>query len=126
MASVTSVDAYLAALPDDRRAALSEIRRAVNAAAPEATETIAYQMPAIRSHGGQFLVSYAAFKSHYSLFPASDAVIEALRDEVAPYVAGKGTLRFPADQPIPVDTITKIVKIRLEELAAREVRSGGG
>jgi uncharacterized protein YdhG (YjbR/CyaY superfamily) len=126
MASVTSVDAYLAALPDDRRAALSEIRRAVNAAAPEATETIAYQMPALRSHGGQFLVSYAAFKSHYSLFPASDAVIEALRDEVAPYVAGKGTLRFPADQPIPVDTITKIVKIRLEELAAREVRSGGG
>jgi uncharacterized protein YdhG (YjbR/CyaY superfamily) len=120
------VDAYLAALPDDRRAALSEIRRAVNAAAPEATETIAYQMPAIRSHGGQFLVSYAAFKSHYSLFPASDAVIEALRDEVAPYVAGKGTLRFPADQPIPVDTITKIVKIRLEELAAREARSGGG
>ena len=124
MASVTSVEAYLAALPDDRRAALSEIRRAVNAAAPEATETIAYQMPALRSHGGQFLVSYAAFKNHYSLFPASDAVIEALGDEVAPYVAGKGTLRFPADQPIPVDTVTKIVKIRLEELAAREARSG--
>ncbi len=126
MASVTSVEAYLAALPDDRRAALSELRRAVNAAAPEATETIAYQMPALRSHGGQFLVSYAAFKNHYSLFPASDAVIEALGDEVAPYVAGKGTLRFPADQPIPVDTVTKIVKIRLEELAAREARSGTG
>jgi uncharacterized protein YdhG (YjbR/CyaY superfamily) len=124
MAPVTSVEAYLAALPDDRRAALSQIRRAVNAAAPEATETIAYQMPALRSHGGQFLVSYAAFKNHYSLFPASDAVIEALGDEVAPYVAGKGTLRFPADQPIPVDTITKIVKIRLGEVAARADRDG--
>ena len=101
MASVTSVDAYLAALPDDRRAALAELRRAVNAAAPEATETIAYQMPALRSHGGQFLVSYAAFKNHYSLFPASDAVVEALGDEVAPYLAGKGTLRFPADQALP-------------------------
>ncbi len=124
MASVTSVEAYLAALPDDRRAALSEIRRAVNTAAPEATETIAYQMPALRSHGGQFLVSYAAFKNHYSLFPASDAVVEALGDEVAPYVAGKGTLRFPADQPIPVDTITKIVQIRLGEVAARAGRDG--
>ena len=124
MASVTSVEAYLAALPDDRRAALSELREAVNAAAPEATETIAYQMPALRSHGGQFLVSYASYKNHYSLFPASDAVIEALGDEVAPYVAGKGTLRFPADQPIPVDTITKIVKIRLGEVAARADRDG--
>ncbi len=124
MASVTSVEAYLAALPEDRRAALAELRRAVNAAAPEATETIAYQMPALRSHGGQFLVSYAAFKHHYSLFPASDAVVEGLGDEVAPYLAGKGTLRFRADQPIPVDTITKIVKIRLEEVAARADRDG--
>ena len=122
MASVTSVDAYLAALPDDRRAALAELRRAVTAAAPEATETIAYQMPALRSHGGQFLVSYAAYKDHYSLFPASDAVIGALGDEVTPYLAGKGTLRFRADQSIPVDTITKIVKVRLEELTARERR----
>ena len=124
MASVTSVEAYLAALPEDRRAALAELRRAVNAAAPEATETIAYQMPALRSHGGQFLVSYAAFKNHYSLFPASDAVVEALGDEVAPYLAGKGTLRFRADQAIPVDTITKIVRIRLAEVAARAERDG--
>jgi len=124
MASVISVEAYLAALPEDRRAALSALRRAVNAAAPEATETIAYQMPALRSHGGQFLVSYAAFKNHYSLFPASDAVVDALGDEGARYLAGKGTLRFPADQPIPLDTITKIVKIRLEEVAARAARDG--
>ncbi len=126
MASVTSVDAYLAALPADRRAALAELRRTVTAAAPDATETIAYQMPALRSHGGQFLVSYAAYKHHYSLFPASDAVVEALGDEVAPYLAGKGTLRFPADQPIPTDTITKIVKVRLQELAARGERRGAG
>jgi uncharacterized protein YdhG (YjbR/CyaY superfamily) len=126
MASVTSVDAYIAALPDDRRAALAELRLAVIAAAPEATETIAYQMPALRSHGGQFLVSYAAYKHHYSLFPASDAVVEALGDEVAPYLAGKGTLRFPADRPIPIDTITKIVRIRLQEVAARGDRRGSG
>ncbi len=118
MASPTTVDAYLAALPDDRRAAMEELRRTINAAAPDATETIAYQMPALRTDG-HFLVSYAAYKAHYSLFPASGAVIEALGDELTRYLAGKGTIRFPADEPIPLATVTKIVKVRLAENATR-------
>lgn len=121
MVAPTSVDDYLAALPDDRRAAVEELRRTIKAAAPEATETIAYQMPAFRTHG-QFLVSYAAFKAHYSLFPASDAVIEALGEELTPYLAGKGTIRFRAGEAIPVATVTKIVKVRVEENAARDGR----
>jgi uncharacterized protein YdhG (YjbR/CyaY superfamily) len=121
MAAPTSVDDYLAALPADRRAAIRELRETIRAAAPEATETIAYQMPAFRTNG-QFLVSYAAYKAHYSLFPASGAVIEALGDEVAPYLAGKGTIRFPANQAIPLATVTKIVRIRLAENAARTPR----
>ena len=63
MAGPTSVDDYLAALTDERRAGVEQLRRTINAAAPEATETIAYGMPALRSHGGQFLVSYAASRS---------------------------------------------------------------
>jgi hypothetical protein len=62
MVRPTSVDEYMAALPEDRRAVLEELRRTVKAAAPGATETIAYQMPALRS-GDRFLVSYAAFKA---------------------------------------------------------------
>ncbi len=119
MAAPTSVDDYLATVPDERRAALEQLRQTIKAAAPEATETIAYQMPAFRSHGRQFLVSYAAYKHHYSLFPASGAVIEALGDALTPYLAGKGTIRFPADQPIPTALVTKIVTVRLEENAAR-------
>jgi uncharacterized protein YdhG (YjbR/CyaY superfamily) len=124
MASPTSVEDYLANLPADRRAAVEELRRTIKAAAPEATETIAYQMPAFRLQG-RFLVSYAAFKAHYSLFPASGAVVEALGEEVEPYLAGKGTIRFPADQPIPVATVTRIVKIRLAENAAGHEPLGG-
>jgi len=119
MASPATVDEYLATLPDDRRAAVEELRRTINAAAPEATETIAYEMPALRSHGGQFLVSYAAYKNHYSLFPASGAVVEALGEELTPYLAGKGTIRFPASRPIPAALVTKIVKIRVAENAER-------
>ena len=114
-AKPTSVEAYLADLPDDRRAVVEELRQTIRAAAPSATESIAYDMPAFRLDG-RFLVSYAAFKHHYSLFPASGAVIDALGDDLTPYMAGKGTIRFPADRPIPVPLVTQVVKLRLIEL----------
>lgn len=122
MAALSTVDDYLATLPADRRAGVEVLRQAVRAAAPEATETIAYNMPAFRSHGGQFLVSFAAYKAHYSLFPASEAVVESLADEIRPHLAGKGTIQFRADQPIPVQTVTRVVAIRLAENAAAERR----
>jgi len=119
VAAPTTVEEYLRSVPDDRRAALEHLRQAVNAAAPEATETVAYGMPALRSHGGQFLVSYAVYRHHYSLFPASQAVVEALGNEATPYLSGKGTIRFPAGRPIPAALVTRIVKVRLAENAAR-------
>jgi uncharacterized protein YdhG (YjbR/CyaY superfamily) len=119
MAAPTGVDAYLATLPADRRAAMEELRRTIRAAAPEAIETIAYEMPAFRTPGGQFLVSFGAYKAHYSLFPASGAVIEAFGDEMKPYLTGKGTIRFRANTGIPVALVTRIVTVRLAELAGR-------
>jgi uncharacterized protein YdhG (YjbR/CyaY superfamily) len=117
MATPTSVDAYLAALPEGPRLALEGLRRTIRAAAPEATETISYQMPAFKDHG-RFLVAYAAFKDHCSLFPASHAVMRLLGEELEPYFSGKGTLRFTAERPIPAALVKKIVKARLEENAA--------
>ncbi len=118
MATSTGVDDYLAALPDDRRGAMEGLRRTIREAAPEATESIAYDMPAFRSNG-RFLVSYAAFKHHYSLFPASSVVIEALGGALAPYLAGKGTIRFRSGAPVPADLVTQVVRVRLAEVAAR-------
>ena len=117
MAAPTSVEDYLAALPEEPRAALEKLRKTIKAAAPQATETISYQMPAFKLHG-RFLVYYAAFKDHCSLFPASKAVMEALREELKPYFSGKGTLRFHADKPIPAALVRKIVRVRIEENAA--------
>jgi uncharacterized protein YdhG (YjbR/CyaY superfamily) len=123
LAATSDVDEYLASLPADRRAAMEALRQAIRSGAPEATETIAYRMPAYRSHGGQFLVSFDAYRRHYSLFPATDAVVDALGAELAPYLAGKGTIRFPADQPIPRALVTRIVEVRFAENAARPPRS---
>jgi uncharacterized protein YdhG (YjbR/CyaY superfamily) len=114
MPDPTTVDEYLAALPADRRGPMEDLRRTIRAAAPDATEVITYKMPGFKRNG-RFLVSYDAFKQHYSLFPSSDPIIDALGDRVRPYVAGKGTLRFPADKPLPLDLIKEIVKIRVAE-----------
>jgi uncharacterized protein YdhG (YjbR/CyaY superfamily) len=118
----STIDEYLAGLPEERRTAMQAIREAVRAGAPDAVETISYGMPAFRSHGGQFLVSFDAFKRHYSLFPASQAVIEGLGDEIAPHLFGSGTIRFAADRPIPADLVRRITEIRFAENAAHQKR----
>src|ERR671931_122780 len=105
MPGPTSVDEYLSALPEESRAALERLRRTIRAAAPEATETISYQMPAFRDHD-RLLVSYSAFKEHCSLFPMSKQVIATYGEELKPFFTGKGTLRFRPDQPIP-DAVVK-------------------
>ena len=121
MGKPSSVEEYLASLPEDKRAALERLRTTIRAAAPEATEMISYQMPAFKAHG-RMLVSYAAFKDHYSLFPMSGEVVEALGDKLKTYASGKGTIRFELDAPLPVALVKKVVKVRLEELAARGSR----
>jgi uncharacterized protein YdhG (YjbR/CyaY superfamily) len=121
MPEPTTVDEYLDTLSPDRREPMELLRRTIRAAAPDATEVITYKMPGFKS-GGQFLVSYDAFKNHYSLFPASDAVVVGLGEELTPYLAGKGTIRFPASRPIPADLVRKIVEIRVAENAARKQR----
>ena len=114
-----TVDEYLAALPEDRRGPMESLRGAIRAAAPDAVEAIAYNMPAFRTRGGRFLVSYDAYKAHYSLFPFTDGMVASFGDELAPYLAGKGTIRFPASRPIPEDLVTRLVAMRVAELERR-------
>ena len=117
MPAPASVEAYLAALPDDQRTVLENLRGIIRAAAPEATEQISYGMPAFKTHG-RFLVSYAAFKRHFSLFPASQAVIDAPGDEITPFHTSKGTIQFTAERPLRADLVTRLIRVRLEENAA--------
>ena len=114
MPKYASVDDYMSALPEDRRAVMEQLRQTIRVSAPDATEAIAYNMPAFRL-GGRFFLSYEAFKRHYSLFPWTDAMVDELGDALKPYAVGKGTLRFRADEPIPLDLVTRIVAIRRRE-----------
>ncbi len=121
MAGPATVEEYLAACPEDSRVALENLRAIVKAIAPDATDTISYQMPAIR-HRGRLLLYYAAFKDHCSLFPMSGQIIAAHKAELQGYSLSKGTIRFRPDNPLPAALVEKIVRARLEEHAARDRR----
>jgi len=115
------VDEYLAAVPEEARAALETLRQTIRAAAPQATEAISYQMPTFK-YQGRPLVYFAAFKNHCSFFPASGAIVEAYQDELKAYDTHKGTIRFPANKPLPAALVRKIVKARIAEIEANAAR----
>ncbi len=110
----SSIDEYLATLSDDERTALEKLRKAVRAAAPGAEECISYSLPAFRLNG-KALVAFGAASNHCSFYPMSSATIEALRNDLGKYDTSKGTIRFPAEKPLPAALVRKIVKARIAE-----------
>ncbi len=92
---------------------LTKMRAAIRSVVPhEATETISYRIPAFKHK--RVLVWYAAFSNHCSLFPTA-SVIEKFKDELEGFSTSKGTIHFPADKPVPVALIKKLVKARVAE-----------
>jgi len=118
MTDSKDVDAYIAALPPDRRKVMERLRKVMTEAAPEADEGISYKMPALRMNG-RFFMSYDAFKDHYSVFPMTYTMNLELGDEIAPHAKGKGTLQFKASEPLPEDLIRRIVQIRVKEVRSQ-------
>lgn len=107
-----TIDEYIAGFPPDVQVLLEQIRATIRQVAPDAQEAIKYQIPTFVLHGN--LVSFAGYKNHIGFYPVPTGM-EAFKDELAPYVAGKGTARFPLDQPIPFDLIGRIVQFRVQE-----------
>lgn len=117
-----AVSAHMAAFAPEVRAVLERIRRTARAAAPAAEELLSYRVPALRQGG--ILIYYAAFKNHIGVFPpvSGDPELEA---ELAPWAGPKGNLRFPLDRPIPYGLIARIVRLRVQQAAARATARTG-
>jgi uncharacterized protein YdhG (YjbR/CyaY superfamily) len=114
-----TVDQYLAGLPEETRAALTEIRETIRKAAPEAEERISYGIPLYRL-GGKHLIGFGASKKHLSLYVTDSEVLRTFEGELEPFdLAGtKTTIRFTAEQPLPRPLVRKIVKERTKELGS--------
>lgn len=113
-----SVDAYLAALPPAERAALTTLRKVIQAAAPKATEVISYQVPTFKHCGA--LVAFSASPKHCALHLMSPPLMRSLAAELAAYDVGTATIRFTVDEPLPASLVKKLVRARIAENEARE------
>jgi uncharacterized protein YdhG (YjbR/CyaY superfamily) len=114
--SPQNIDEYIAGFPANVQEILQNIRLTIRKAAPEAQETISYQMPTFTLKGN--LVHFAAFKKHIGFYPAPTG-IDSFKEDLSVYKQGKGSVQFPLDKPIPYDLITRIVKFRVKENLAR-------
>jgi uncharacterized protein YdhG (YjbR/CyaY superfamily) len=113
-AQPTSVDGYLAALPEGARATLQGLRRTIQAVAPEAVAVISYGMPTLK-YRGRPLVYFAAWKTHCALYGLKP---DAHAEELKAYDVAKGTIRFPIGQPLPEPLLRSLVGARLAEIEA--------
>jgi uncharacterized protein YdhG (YjbR/CyaY superfamily) len=114
-----TIEEYLAALSDDKRAALQRLRNTIRAAAPRAEECISYQLPTFRLNGKP-LVAFGATANHCAFYPMSGTTVEVHQAELEGYETSKGTIRFHADNPLPVKLVRKLVKARIAENAAQQ------
>ena len=116
-----SIDEYIAGFSPEVQAILQQVRLTISKAAPEARETISYQIPAFTLSGA--LVYFAAFKSHIGFYPPvkGDARLEKA---ISRYAGEKGNLRFPLDEPIPYNLIERIVKLRVKQDSAKMAAKG--
>lgn len=121
-ATAENVDEYLAALPENARAALAKLRKAIKTVAPEASESISYQIPMYKQDGP--LVAFAAFANHYGFYVMSPHVLKEHAGELKQYKQGKGSIQFPVDKPIPTPLVKKLVKARLAENEVRALKKG--
>lgn len=106
-----SVDEYIAGFPEQTQEQLKQIRALIRAAAPDAREKISYKIAGYELNGRN-LVYFAGWKKHISLYPVP-AGDEAFERQIAKYVDGRGTLKFPLDEPLPVKLIEKVVKLHV-------------
>jgi uncharacterized protein YdhG (YjbR/CyaY superfamily) len=116
-----TIDEYLAALSDDKRAALEKLRKTIKAAAPKAEECISYQIAAFRLNG--MLVGFGASANHCAFYLMSGSMVEACKDELKDCDTSKGTIRFQADKPLPTALVRKLVKARMAENESRRGKS---
>lgn len=113
MPTPSTIDEYLAPLPADKRAALEKMRKAIRAAAPQAEEGISYGVPTFKLHG-RMLGSFGAAAKHCALYGFVGANKELLKG----YDTSPGTIRFPADKPLPSALVKALVKGQIARIEA--------
>ena len=112
-----TIDEYLKPLSKENRAALEKLRKAIQAAAPEAEECISYDIPGFRWNG-KLLASFGGWANHCAFYPGSTPV-EVHKDQLKNYETTKGTIRFHPDSPLPASLVRSLVNTQIAKLSRR-------
>ncbi len=107
-----SITEYINAAPKEARKPLRDMRACIRKAAPGATESLKWGMPAFSYQ--RILVTFAAFKHHIGFYPTPSAV-SAFSKELAKFVTAKGSIQFPLGKPLPLPLIRRITAFRVRE-----------
>ncbi len=110
----TTIDDYISTFPEATQAALQQVRDAVKQAAPDADETISYNMPTFK-YGKKYLVHFAGYKNHIGFYALATDTPEFAED-FARYKKSKASVQFPLSEPMPVDLIQRVVKFNVAKL----------
>jgi uncharacterized protein YdhG (YjbR/CyaY superfamily) len=114
---MSTIDDYLINIESLQKTELEKVRNAVKKAVPEAQEVITYGMPGFK-YKGKYLIAFAPFKDHLSIFPGTEAV-EAFKNKLSGYKTSKGTIQFTVDNPIPEDIIIDICQFRAQDINSK-------
>ena len=110
----STIDAYLATVKGDKRAALDKLRKTIRAVVPRAEECISYAIPAFRLDG-RIVAGFAATAKGCSYFPFSGSTLRSLANELRDYEQTKSSLHFDPSRPLPATLVRKLIKARRAE-----------
>jgi uncharacterized protein YdhG (YjbR/CyaY superfamily) len=110
---ILTVDEYIDQFEEKTKQKLIQLRNAIQEAAPDASEKIAWSMPLYNQNG--FLIQFAAHKKHIGFY-CSQSAIASFKEELIHYKTNeKNTIQFLLDKELPLELVKRIVQFRIEE-----------
>lgn len=107
-----SIAEYINATPQGTREKLLELLECIRAAAPGATESLKWGMPAFSY--GRILVTFAAFKNHIGFYPTPSAM-KAFAGDLSKFTTASASVQIPLEGPLPLSLIRRITEFRVRE-----------
>jgi uncharacterized protein YdhG (YjbR/CyaY superfamily) len=112
-ATPQTIEEYIAMQPEKFKPMLHELYNVIKSLAPQATESISYQVPSSKYY--YMLVGFGVTKDFCSLYTMSSDLTKRLKDELKDIKVTGSTLHFVPQEPLPVNVIEKVVMTRMQE-----------
>lgn len=111
--NIQTVEDYIGQFEPKIQEMLTDLRRTILEAAPNAEERIAWSMPTYYQNG--FLVQFAVHKKHIGFY-SSPSAIDYFKEKLVDYKTNsKNTIQLPIDKTIPFQLVKEIVQFRVKE-----------